>query len=132
MTVIKLCLLTYLFHILDDFVLQPICLSKLKQKSWWDKQLESMDQDKKDLYKEDYKTGLSMHAMSWSTMILIPWFPFVDSGYILLGVWFVNYMIHYYVDDLKANKGKISLSTDQLIHIIQIAITNIVLILTYE
>lgn len=30
---IKLFLLSVLFHIIDDFVLQPICLSKLKQKN---------------------------------------------------------------------------------------------------
>ena len=31
----KLFILSILFHIIDDFVFQPICLSKLKQKSFW-------------------------------------------------------------------------------------------------
>ena len=35
---IKIVLFMILFHIIDDFVLQPISLSNLKQKKWWEKQ----------------------------------------------------------------------------------------------
>ena len=35
---IKILLFMILLHIIDDFVLQPISLSNLKQKKWWKKQ----------------------------------------------------------------------------------------------
>ena len=35
----------------------------------------------------------------------------------------INIIIHALVDDLKANKFKINLVTDQLIHIVQIIVT---------
>ena len=37
---IKVLLLMFLFDIIDDFVLQPICLSKLKQKRYWIEECE--------------------------------------------------------------------------------------------
>lgn len=61
---IKILLLMLLCHIIDDFVLQPICLSKLKQKDWWEKHIyENV------MYKDDYKMALFIHSMSWSIMI---------------------------------------------------------------
>lgn len=39
----------------------------------------------------------------------------------------INFIIHAFVDDLKANKKKINLCVDQSIHIIQIIITALVL-----
>lgn len=44
-----------LLHIIDDFVLQPISLSKLKQKSFWELYLKDSE-----LYKNDY---LAIHLM---------------------------------------------------------------------
>jgi hypothetical protein len=44
------------------------------------------------------------------------------------GTWFpwlyiINMVIHFVVDDLKANRGKINLLADQSIHIFQIFLT---------
>jgi hypothetical protein len=38
---VKVLLLMFLFGIIDDFVLQPVYLSKLKQKRYWIKECEN-------------------------------------------------------------------------------------------
>ena len=52
--------LMILCHILDDFVLQPVCLSNLKQKRWWDEHCYGKQ------YNNDYKMALLIHSLSWS------------------------------------------------------------------
>lgn len=103
------------FHIVDDYYLQG-WLASAKQKSWW----EVNASDK--LYKYDYKMALFMHSFSWSFMIM---FPLTVYTIIVGGTWYpalyiVNLIIHFIVDDLKANKKKINLIQDQCIHMIQI------------
>lgn len=111
-------LLAMLFlHVLDDFHLQGI-LAKMKQKKWWKEQ-----KGFKDLYKDDYKTALLMHCLSWSIIVTSPfWLTRIDQNALMLIV-FANAAIHYWIDDLKYNQMKISLETDQMMHIIQIYIT---------
>lgn len=113
---IKILLLMLLCHIIDDFVLQPICLSKLKQKDWWEKHIyENV------MYKDDYKMALFIHSMSWSIMISLPIILFIDfPDYLLFTMFVINLLIHYYIDDLKANKLSINLMADQFIHMLQI------------
>lgn len=117
---IKILLFMILFHIIDDFVLQPISLSNLKQKKWWEKQ-----EGYSDKYKDDYKVALAIHSMSWSIMIHIPlviMFPSLGQLALLIS-FIVNAVIHYYIDDLKANKLKINLFEDQMVHFWQICTT---------
>lgn len=112
-------LLTMVFlHIIDDYKLQGI-LASMKQKKWWREQKEY-----KDLYKNDYLIALAMHSFSWTFMIMLP-IAFslnFNIGYWLLA-YIANWRVHTFVDDLKANKFKINLITDQLIHLGQIIIT---------
>ena len=124
---IKIVLFMILFHIIDDFVLQPICLSKLKQKSWWEKQ-----EGYSDKYKDDYKVALAIHSISWSIMIHIPLvIMFPSLGQLALLISFIaNAVIHYYIDDLKANKLKINLFEDQMVHFCQICTTLSVIMIT--
>ena len=120
---IKILILMILLHVVDDFVLQPVCLSKLKQKSWWEKQ-----DSYKSLYKHDYMMALLMHSMSWSAMILLPSIFLLNvPGSILLGVFCLNASIHYIVDDEKANKERLNLMADQTSHLIQIVVSWIIL-----
>lgn len=120
---IKILLLMILAHVVDDFVLQPVCLSKLKQKSWWEKQ-----EGYKRLYKDDYKMALLIHSMSWSIMALLPAiFMLNPTGALLFGVFVVNTLIHYVVDNEKANKGHLNLMADQLIHLSQIFVSWVIL-----
>ena len=49
---------------------------------------------------------------------------YADEFWITLSMlWIINLIIHMFVDDLKVNRNKINLITDQLIHIIQIIFT---------
>ena len=117
---IKILLFMILLHIIDDFVLQPISLSNLKQKKWWKKQ-----EGYSDKYKDDYKVALAIHSISWSIMIHIPLvIVFPSLGQLALLISFIaNAVIHYYIDDLKANKLKINLFEDQMVHFWQICTT---------
>ena len=124
---IKIVLFMILFHIIDDFVLQPICLSNLKQKKWWEKQ-----EGYSDKYKDDYKVALAIHSISWSIMIHIPlviMFPSLGQLALLIS-FIVNAVIHYFIDDLKANKLKINLFEDQMVHFCQICTTLSVIMIT--
>jgi hypothetical protein len=109
-----------LFHIIDDFVFQPICLSKLKQKNWWKENIKNEDELEK--YKDDYKAALLIHSLSWSIMIHLPLFLIANNFWLWFSVT-MNMLIHCIVDDLKANDKKLNLVEDQFIHIIQILIT---------
>lgn len=116
------------FHIIDDYYLQGI-LAKLKQKSYWEENAPE------DMYKNDYLVALFMHSFSWSVSIHIPLFIyniiFNKEFYIIyLIVFYINIVIHYNIDNLKANKKLINLETDQLIHIGQISITHGIWFLT--
>ena len=110
-------------HIFDDYVLQG-CLANLKQKSWWDTNAP----DK--LYKKDYIMGLICHSCSWSFMIMLPIALYLNwSLSWMLIMYPVNMIVHCIVDDLKANKKKINLIQDQIIHLIQIALTYFIFVM---
>ena len=120
-------LLSMLFmHIVDDYYLQGI-LASMKQKAWWQK-LESY----KDFYKYDYIVALIMHSFSWAFMVMLPIalaMSFkVAAGFVVALL--VNTVIHFIVDNLKANKKKINLVQDQSIHVVQI-VTTFVLFLVF-
>lgn len=113
--------LTMIFlHIVDDYYLQGI-LAQMKQKKFWKEQAPD------ELYKYDYIWALIMHAFSWTFMIMLPLIfvsPISPAFYI---IFIVNLAVHAYVDNLKANKHKINLWQDQLIHLAQIILTFIIL-----
>ena len=113
--------LTMIFlHIVDDYYLQGI-LAQMKQKKFWKEQ--ALD----ELYKYDYIWALIMHAFSWTFMIMLPLIfvsPISPAFYV---IFVVNLAVHAYVDNLKANKHKINLWQDQLIHLAQIILTFIIL-----
>jgi hypothetical protein len=112
---IKIILLMILLHIIDDFVLQPISLSKLKQKTFWEPYLKESK-----LYKNDYKVALIIHGLSWSIMVHLPFMLLpINEWWILISV-ITNAIIHAWIDNEKANKLSINLLTDQIIHLFQI------------
>ena len=107
-----------LAHIVDDYYLQGI-LASMKQKKWWLEQ-----KGYKDMYKNDYTMALLMHSMSWSIMILLPVMIFTTTpGAVIWAFFVINALIHYYVDNLKANELKINLVEDQSVHLLQILTT---------
>ena len=126
---LKCFLLSLLLHVIDDFVLQPICLSKLKQKKFW---IEH--EDYKDKYKDDYKMALFIHCLSWTIITFLP-LIFVLKGilfYCLISLMPLNLMTHYITDDAKANEFKINLIQDQLIHIGQIIFSYLIIWFCYK
>ena len=120
-------LLMIFCHIVDDYYLQGI-LASMKQKKWWK---ENAPDDKQ--YRYDYIWALIIHAFSWAFMIMLP-IAFVMNFEIdiLFGIIFViNVVIHAIVDNEKANKFRINLWVDQLIHLAQILGTAYILVGTY-
>lgn len=116
-------LLAMLFcHIVDDYYLQGI-LAKLKQKEWWRSQ-----EGYTDKYRFDYIVGLTAHSFSWAFMIMLPIFIYLSFN---IGLWWIavliNTILHAIIDDLKANRKKINLIQDQIIHIMQIVATWLIL-----
>ena len=105
-------------HVFDDYHLQGI-LANMKQKSWW------QENAPQDMYKYDYIVALLMHSISWAFLIMLPivvWNGFATNiGFEWAFIF--NVAIHALVDDLKANKHRINLITDQSLHIMQIMIT---------
>ena len=112
------------FGIVDDFYLQGK-LCNLKQKKYWE------DNYQDDKYVGDYKCALIIHSFSWSFMVMLPQLFYiwhlplteesVDVMSIIIGLIIVlNSVIHYLIDDAKANKLTIDLYTDQFLHLFQI------------
>lgn len=109
-------------HIVDDYYLQG-WLALGKRKKWWEK-LELNNPEK---YKYDYIMALFMHSFSWSFMIMLA--PtLINKELFSLILFIANIIIHMFVDNLKANKMKINLVTDQFIHLLQVVFTWIILI----
>lgn len=114
-------LLMIFCHIVDDYYLQG-WLASAKQKKYWKENAPER------LYKYDYIWALLMHSFSWVFMIMLP-IAFIngfDIGVKFLIVFMVNLIIHAFTDDLKANKFKINLWIDQIIHLCQIVLTAII------
>lgn len=111
-------LLMIFFHIIDDYVLQG-WLASAKQKEWWKKNAPE------DLYKYDYICALLMHSLSWSFMIMLPIAIaqgfYIDGHFIYNFCW--NAIVHGWIDHNKANRKIINLWIDQIMHIVQIAVT---------
>lgn len=117
-------LLSVLFHLIDDFVLQMGCLNKLKQKQWWIKECEKENVDYR-FYEDDYLVALFLHGLEWSIMISLPfiyliWIGEWNNNNTIVIMIIINAFIHAIIDHLKANLFKINLLTDQLFHIFQI------------
>lgn len=110
-------------HIVDDYYLQGI-LASMKQKKWWNENAPN------PLYKHDYIIALIIHGFSWTFMVMLPiamMFSFAPPSPFWI-CFLVNAAVHSFIDDLKANKLKINLVTDQALHIIQICVTYLILI----
>lgn len=118
MSKIYIVLLMIFMHIVDDYYLQG-WLASAKQKKYW------KENAPEKLYAKDYIWALIMHSFSWAFMVMLP-IAFVkgfDIGIVFLIVFASNLTLHAVVDDAKANKRKINLWTDQIIHLCQIILT---------
>lgn len=106
-----------LLHLIADYSLQG-CLATMKQKSWWDKCMEDVKPEKRKKYRHDYIAALVCHSLYWALMISLPLVMFDSSVYFYASI--INAAIHYVIDDMKANKGRLNLVWDQILHYLQI------------
>ena len=113
--------LMLLGHLVADYTLQG-WLANGKQESWWKKVCGGVIPDK---YKHDYIAALVCHSLYWSIFVCS---PFYASSHFLSAI-ILNTAVHTIVDDLKANRKRINLMQDQLIHLGQILLTFAVLII---
>jgi hypothetical protein len=102
-------------HLITDYTLQG-WLADGKQKSWWDKAFGGKTPDK---YRYDYIAALVCHSLYWSIAICLPLWNSAIFLWAIVG----NTIIHAIVDDLKANRMRLNLVQDQLLHLAQIVIT---------
>ena len=118
-----LLMLMVFLHIIADYNLQG-WLASAKQREWWKNNAPSK------LYKYDYILALITHSFSWSFMIMLPIALYMgfNIDYIFIVILFANMFIHAFVDNLKTNKNKINLWTDQIIHVTQIIVTFFILV----
>ena len=106
-------------HIIADFNLQGI-LAQLKQKQWW------KDNHPDELYKRDWLTSLALHSFMWAFLVHVPIIivAFIIRDEIVLQ-WIIvsivgHTVMHAIIDHCKANKHALSLTSDQLLHFLQI------------
>lgn len=105
-------LLMIAMHVIEDFHLQGK-MADMKQQAWWE--------EFPDRYHKDYIPVLILHGMEWSILVSLPLLLITGLDvpiWIVLAI-VVNGFVHSVVDNLKANRFKINLIQDQLIHMVQ-------------
>jgi hypothetical protein len=106
-------------HLITDFTLQG-WLANGKQEAWWNK-ITNGNLPSKNRY--DYIAALICHALYWSIAVCLPLWNSPILPWAIIG----NAIIHAIVDDLKANRNKLNLIQDQLLHLVQIVVTAILI-----
>lgn len=124
MNFISVFIFMILCHLIADYYLQG-WLGTSKQKSWWESQKEYNEN-----YKNDYKICLLCHSLEWSIIIHIPIIVYQGycTGFGLLLLILFQTVVHYVVDDLKANKKTMNLVENQFCHFLQIIISYLLLL----
>ena len=117
----KLFLFMVLLHLFADFTLQGV-LADLKQRSWWRAQCQRHGVSS-NLYDYDHICGLVCHSLYWTLLTFSPLIFLMSSTIQALVIVAINTVIHAVTDNAKANKHKINLIQDQLLHLAQIAFT---------
>lgn len=130
-----LLLLMFFSHLIADYNLQGI-LANFKQRSWWNMKFSA--KTTQEQYPYDYITALIEHSFMWSTCVMIPllvyslFLPYNPHAIVYLSSDILtNTGIHALIDNEKANKLSISLTTDQLLHVLQIFATWLLFVLFY-
>jgi hypothetical protein len=112
---LKALFLMLFLHFVADWILQTDALAKFKQKKSW-KEINSFTQDK---YKNDYYMVLFTHSFMWSFFTFLP----LWNNKLFYIIVVMNTIVHFIVDDEKANKCSISLVQDQLAHFAEILVS---------
>lgn len=73
-------------------------------------------------YRHDYLAGLAVHSFVWTVVTFAP-ILWLASWWAALLIVVPNMAFHWVVDDFKANRYRLTLWQDQLLHLAQIGIT---------
>ena len=145
---IIVCMFMILMHILEDFHLQGI-MADMKQFKWWGEQCDRLEsyglwtptgekcaKDYRARCRNDYRVALALHGFEWSMFVHIPLmalYAYLYGFHLLdmMWLWFslailVQCSVPSFVDDLKANRLRLNLVEDQLIHLAQIGASCVV------
>ena len=136
-TIVLVFILCLLGHFVADFTLQG-CLANMKQKLWWKKELDKLDQEHGDKwlynrsdYKHDYIAALIIHGLYWSIITFLPLLFLGVSAYWFALIIILNAAMHASIDNEKANQFCYNLIWDQLLHLVQIIATLVVASIWY-
>ena len=122
MIILLLLLVSLYLHCWDDFHHQG-CLKEMKQKKWWQEHPQY-----NDMYENDYKVCMMVHAFEWSFTVHAPYLIygfyhnlFTDMK-IVMSVASIAFhtLYHARIDSMKANEYTINLIEDQSHHMIQL------------
>ena len=105
----------FLCHLLADYPLQG-WLAQAKAKSYWANSAKDN--------RNDWIAALAGHAIMWGILVMAP--VAIASNFQLDWFWValpINIVLHYIIDNQKANKRQINLIQDQCLHVVQILIT---------
>ena len=106
---IRIFFIMLLLHIVAEFVLQPVCLSRLKRDT---------------THKDTAEMAIAISAIMWATMIMIPLMYYSTEGdLVLLLVFLANFGLHTMIDGYYTNRQKISFVTTQCLYLMLVAIT---------
>lgn len=122
----KLFLFMVLLHLFADFTLQGV-LADLKRRSWWRTQCQR-HAVASNMYDYDHICGLICHSLYWTLLTFSPLIFLGSSSMQALVIVVINTAIHAVIDNAKANKYKINLIQDQLLHLAQIAFTMVLFV----
>ena len=107
-----------LLHVLAEFVLQPVALLRLKQKTYWEQP------EHPNGGKDASAMAIAIYAILWSVMIMLPLMYYSTEGdLILLLVFLVNMLVHAYIDEYATNRRKLTFVTAQSLYLLQLTIT---------
>lgn len=119
-------------HVIGDYVLQTSFMANAKQKIYWEKQFKEMQIDGRN-YKYDYVVILIMHSIVWTVCIMLPiviyyWLQTWQFPTCCASIFIMNVIWHSIIDNCKANQMSINLIEDQIFHMLQIAISIVILL----
>ena len=121
---IRIFFVMLLLHVVAEFVLQPVALLRLKQKTYWE-QPENPNGGK-----DASAIAIAINAILWSVMIMLPLMYYsTDGDLILLLVFLVNMLAHAYIDEYATNRHKLTFVTAQSLYLLQLIITFLVMVI---
>lgn len=111
----------FLLHFFADFNLQiGAGLDKFKQWRWWRDQISAEEEEKWNMYKDDYKVALWIHSFQWALVTCLP--LLMCGGLLYMFIAIIHAVIHGTIDDMKANWMRINLIQDQVLHTVQVLV----------